>query len=155
MAEQQPHVEVFSRNKIRNSRISFIAVAIPVTFISGLVVYALLPFILLIGYGLLTLAAIVALYLVALLYLDIKRRALHAKVVHLGEYGAIDAENWRMLPLALPPPQPVTVTAEDPAAVSKWEDEVRDCYNHGQSEETLSKSFNVTRHQIRKILGKA
>jgi len=120
MAEQQPRVEVFSRNKVSRSRISFIAVAIPMTAISGLIVYALLPFILIIGYGLLALATIGALYLVALLGVDIYKRLLYAKIVHLGEHGAIDAQQWRMLPLAL---SPVSVT-EVPGELSAEDKEI-------------------------------
>src|SRR5215472_871208 len=127
MAEQQPHLEILSRNRLNRSPITILVAVVPVTAFTGLIIYALIPFLWLIGYGMIALAAISFLYLVALLYFDIKRRALHAKVVHLGEYGALDAEQWRMLPLALPAPK-VTVTPEDPESVKKWEDNIRDAY---------------------------
>ena len=53
-------------------------------------------------------------------------------------------------PLMLAPPVTVTEEKDDKLV----EDEIRDCYNHGQSEESLAKAFNITRHQVRKVIGK-
>jgi len=117
-------------------------VAIPVTVFTGLIAYALLPFLWLIGYGVMALASIGFVYLVALLYIDIRRRVLHAKVVHLGEYGAIDAENWRMLPLALPE---TIVTAEkteeEPVARVSQALDVLEAHSHGVGIKSIAASY--------------
>ncbi len=143
MSEQAPHVEVFSRNKVNRSRISFFVVLIPVTVLTGLVAYALLPFLWLIGDGVMVLAAIGFVYLVALLYIDIKRRALHAKVVHLGEHGAIDAEQWRMFPLALPAPVVVTEEKadEEPVARVRQALDVLEVHSHGVGIKSIAASY--------------
>ncbi len=143
MSEQAPHVEVFSRNKVNRSRISFFIVLIPVTVLTGLVAYALLPFLWLIGDGVMVLAAIGFVYLVALLYIDIKRRALTASVVHLGEHGAIDAEQWRMLPLALPAPVIVTEEKadEEPVARVRQALDVLEVHSHGVGIKSIAASY--------------
>jgi len=112
MSEQSPHVEVFSRNRI--SRSTIILGVIPVTLFSGVLIYALWQFLLWIAIGMLALLSIGALYLTLVLAIDVRRRWLHAHVIHLGEYGALDAQQWRMLPLALPPP---VITEEKSAPV--------------------------------------
>jgi hypothetical protein len=151
MSEQTPHLEILSRNRVNRSRISLFMVAIPVTVFTGLVAYALVPFLWLIGYGIMALATIGALYLVALLYLDIKRRALHAKVVHLGEYGAIDAEQWRMLPLALPAPHVQVSEAKDMRDLEK---EIRDLAAGGRHYRDIAKDLGISFYQVQKVMSK-
>jgi len=152
MSEQQPHLEILSRNRV--SRSTIVVTIVPISVFSGLAAIALWPYLAFIGYGLLTLSVLGACYLIAIAAIDVRRRWIHAHVIHLGEHGVIDALSWRMLPLALPAPH-VTVTPEDPESQKKWEDSIRDAYAHGQSEENLAKAFQITRHQVRKILGKA
>ncbi len=110
MNEQQPHLEILSRNRVNRSTI--IVAVIPVSLFSGALIYAIWPFLTWIAIGVLTLAVICALYLVALLAIDVRRRWIHAHVIHLGEYGVVDAMGWRMLPLELSPPQ--TIITEQP-----------------------------------------
>jgi len=152
MSEQAPHVEVFSRNKVNRSRISFFVVLIPVTVLTGLVAYALLPFLWLIGDGVMVLAAIGFVYLVALLYIDIKRRALHAKVVHLGEHGALDAEQWRMLPLALPPPVITEVITEDEVLKRS---KILNLRAKGRSLREIEDELHIPYNQVQKICAAA
>jgi hypothetical protein len=153
MSEQQPHVEVFSRNRVSRSRISFIAVAIPVVAISGFAVYALLPFIVIIGYGLLALAAIGALYLVAIALIDVRRRWIHAHVVHLGEHGVVDAIGWRMLPLALPAPH-VTVSEakETEEDRKKLEQTIRDLAAGGRGYRDIAKDLGISFYRVQKVM---
>jgi asparagine N-glycosylation enzyme membrane subunit Stt3 len=105
MNEQQtapPHIEVLSHNKVNRSTI--IVAVVPVTIFSLLLAYALWRFLFYIALMALLLAAIGTLYLIALAVIDVRRRWLHAKVIHLGEHGALDAAAWRTIPLALPEP---------------------------------------------------
>ena len=109
MEGSQPHLEILSRNRINRSTI--IVAIIPTTIFSLVLVYALWDFLTWVAYGVLALLSIGALYLIAILVIDVRRRWIAAHVIHLGEYGVVDASNWRMLPLALPPPQ-ITVTEQ-------------------------------------------
>src|SRR5260221_4114879 len=132
MNEQQPHVEVFSRNRVSHSRITLF-IAIPVVALSGFACYALLPFIVMIGYGLLALATSGVLSLVAVLALDVYRRFLHAPYLQVSPNGEIDTALGRMYPLALPAPIVVTEEKadEEPVARVRQALDVLEVHSHG------------------------
>src|SRR5205809_527604 len=137
MAEQPPHLEILSRNRVNRSTI--VVAVIPVTIFSLVLVYALWSFLRLIAYGVLALLSIGFLYIVALLAIDIRRRWIAAHVIHLGEHGVIDATNWRMLPLALPP---VKVTEEKPVIDrSQEEADILELHAHGSGFKSIAQAY--------------
>ncbi len=148
MSEQIPHVEVLSRNRV--SRSTIIVAVVPVTIFSLVLVYALWSYLWWIAIGVLALLTIGALYLVALLAIDIYRRLLHARIVHLGEHGALDAANWRMLPLALPAPSiaPVSVTEEKPTA---GELEVLTLLSKGDTQREVATKCGISQTKVSEI----
>jgi len=152
MSEQAPHVEVFSRNKVSRSRISLVAVVIPVMAISGFAVYALLPFIVIIGYGLLALATIGALYLVALLFVDIYQRWLQAPYIHVSEQnGMFNTKAGRMYPLALPAPH-VTVR-EDKETEAELDKNIIDLWKGGRhSYRAIAEDLKTNYPRVQKVL---
>ena len=149
---EQPHIEVLSRNRVNRSRISLIVVTIPVMVLSGLVAYALLPFLWLIGYGVMTLATIGALYLVALLYLDIKRRVLHARYIPVSEReGMFDAMTSRMYPLALPAPH-VTVR-EDKETEAELDKNIIDLWKGGRhSYRAIAEDLKTNYPRVQRVI---
>src|SRR5207247_9455046 len=89
--------------------------------------------------GVLALLSIGFLYIVALLAIDIRRRWIAAHVIHLGEHGVIDATNWRMLPLALPP---VKVTEEKPVIDrSQEEADILELHAHGSGFKSIAQAY--------------
>jgi len=146
MSEQAPHVEVFSRNRI--SRSTVILGVIPVTLFSGVLIFALWQFLFWIAIGVLVLLTIGALYLIAIAAIDIRRRWIHAHVVHLGEHGVVDALGWRMLPLALPPPVVVSEEKEEDEDMQRAK--VLTCYDIGMHLKDIEKSTGVKYWKVQK-----
>jgi hypothetical protein len=136
----EPHVEVFSRNRVSRSQISFVAVTIPVLALTGLGIYALLPFLWLIGYGMMALAAISFLYLVALLAIDIRRRWIEASFIHLSEHGVVDTQQGRMWPL-LPAPVQVSEVKDSTVDRIKQALDILELHKHGSGIRTIAKSY--------------
>jgi hypothetical protein len=149
MSEQQPHVEVFSRNRV--SRSTVILGVVPVTLFSGVLIYALWQFLFWIAIGVLALLAIGACYLVAIALIDVRRRWLMAHVVHLGEHGVVDALGWRMLPLALPAPHVTVSEAKDTRDLEK---EIRDLAAGGRGYRDIAKDLGISFYQVQKIMSK-
>ncbi len=152
MNEQQPHLEILSRNRVNRSTI--IVAVIPVSLFSGALIYAIWPFLTWIAIGVLTLAVICALYLVALLAIDVRRRWINAHVIHLGEYGVVDAMGWRMLPLALPAPvvtEVLSLPDERPAHVSLDHWRILQLAGKGMDLRSVALACNTTYYQVQKI----
>jgi hypothetical protein len=102
MLMAEPHLEILSRNRVNRSTI--IVTIVPVSVFSGLAAIALWPFLTWIAYGLLAVLSGCVLFLAALAVIEVRRRWIHARFIHLSEHGVVDALDWRMLPLALPAP---------------------------------------------------
>ncbi|SRR6266567_3587882 len=150
--QQQPHVEVFSRNKLNRSPVLVAPVTIFSLALSGVLVFALWQFLYWIAIGVLTLLAIGAAYLVALLYLDIKRRALHARYIPVSEReGVFDAMTSRMYPLALPAPH-VTVR-EDKETEAELDKNIIDLWKGGRhSYRAIAEDLKTNYPRVQKVL---
>ncbi len=145
----EPHIEVLSRNRI--SRSTVILGVIPVTLFSGLLVFALWQFLFWIAIGVLALLSIGALYLIAIALIDVRRRWIHAHVVHLGEHGVVDAVSWRMLPLALPAPH-VTVR-EDKETEAELDKNIIDLWKGGRhSYRAIAEDLKTNYPRVQKVL---
>jgi hypothetical protein len=140
LSEQQPHVvEVFSRNKVSRSQISFVAVTIPVLALTGLAVYALLPFIELVAYGILGVLCGCAMFLGALGVLYVRRRWIHDAIVPLSEFGDYHEDRGELLhrpPLAFPATAQVTAVDR-----SKEERDILDLHAHGSGFKAIAQAY--------------
>jgi len=143
--QQQPHLEVFSRNRISHSTV--ILGVVPVTLFSGMLIYALWQFLFWIAIGVLVLLLVGALYLVALLFVDIYQRWLHAPYIHVSEQnGMFNTKAGRMYPLALPPP--IVVTEEEDEDMQRAK--VLLCYDTGMHLKEIEKTTGVKYWKIQK-----
>jgi hypothetical protein len=141
---EQPHLEILSRNRVNRSTI--IVTIVPVSVFSGLAAIALWPFLTWIAYGLLAVLLGCVLFLAALAVIEVRRRWIHAHIVHLGEHGVVDALGWRMLPLALP--APVKVIEEKPDMT----EQILFQFEHGCSYRNIAESLGVSKHQVEKTI---
>jgi hypothetical protein len=146
MSEQSPHVvEVFSRNKVSRSQISFVAVTIPVLALTGLAVYALLPVVWLLTYGILAVLCLSAMFLGALGVLYVRRRWIHDAIVPLSEFGDYHEDRGELLhrqPLALPAPVQVSeVKDAEPVDRIKQALDILELHTHGSGIRTIAKSY--------------
>jgi len=148
MSEQQPHLEILSRNRVNRSTI--IVAVVPVTLFSGVLIYALWSFLRLIAYGVLALLSVGALYLIALAAIDVRRRWIAAHGIHLGEHGIVDAMGWRMLPLALPAPV-ITLPDERPSGMSLDHWRILELAGKGMDLRSVALACNTTYYQVQKI----
>ena len=147
---EQPHVEVFSRNRI--SRSTVILGVIPVTLFSGLLVFALWQFLFWIAIGVLALLSIGALYLVVRLGIDIYQRWLHAPYIHVSEQnGMFNTKAGRMYPLALPAPR-VTVR-EDKETEAELDKNIIDLWKGGRhSYRAIAEDLKTNYPRVQKVL---
>ncbi len=147
---EQPHVEVFSRNRI--SRSTVILGVIPVTLFSGLLVFALWQFLFWIAIGVLALLSIGALYLVVRLGIDIYQRWLHAPYIHVSEQnGMFNTKAGRMYPLALPAPR-VTVH-EDKETEAELDKNIIDLWKGGRhSYRAIAEDLKTNYPRVQKVL---
>jgi hypothetical protein len=88
---------------------------------------------------------------VAIALIDVRRRWIHAHVVHLGEHGVVDAVSWRMLPLALPSPHVTVSEAKDTRDLEK---EIRDLAAGGRGYRDIAKDLGISFYQVQKIMSK-
>ncbi len=142
MHEQQPHLEILSRNRVNRSTI--IVAIVPVTLFSLVLVYALWSFLFWIALGALSLLVILFVYVVARLVIDLKRRALHARFIPMLEHdGVFDAATSRMYPLALPAPVVVTEEKadEEPVARVRQALDVLEVHSHGVGIKSIAASY--------------
>jgi hypothetical protein len=153
MTEQQPHVEVFSRNRVNNSRVTMVVAAIPVTALTGFAIYTVLPFVQYIAYGFLALAVLSALFLIALGVIEIRRRWIAAHVIHLGENGVIDALGWRVLP------QPMLLQAsqetdEQPGPTSLNDVGILAAVSAGKTQQEAATIYGVSQPYVSRLVRK-
>ena len=144
MPEQQPHVEVLSRNKLNRSPVLIMPVTI-FSLVGGvLFALALWRFLFWIGVGFLTFLVILFVYVVARLVIDLKRRALHARFIPMLEHdGVFDAATSRMYPLALPAPVVVSEekAEEEPVARVRQALDVLEVHSHGVGIKSIAASY--------------
>ena len=107
---EQPHVEVLSRN--RNSTI--VVATIPVTVFTLIAAIALWQYLVWLSYGILFLLAVLGLYLCARLYIDVRRRWFESHIIPTPPHGHTNAVTWEHLPKQLPPPVQVTEVKDEP-----------------------------------------
>ncbi|SRR6266567_889528 len=150
MQQPQPHLEILSRNRVNRSTI--IVAVIPVTLFSGVLIYALWRFLLIIAITSLVLLLMSALYLVAILAIDVRRRWIQAHIIHLGEYGVVDATGWRMLPLALPAPVITEVIEEDEVLKRS---KILNLRAKGRSLREIEDELKIPYNQVQKICAAA
>jgi hypothetical protein len=150
MSEQTPHLEILSRNRINRSTI--IVTIIPVSVGSLLAAIALWPFLAWIAYGLLAVLSGCVLFLAALALIEVRRRWIHAHIIHLSEHGVVDALGWRMLPLMLP--QPHVSVSEAGRDTRDLEKEIRDLAAGGRSYRDIAKDLGISFYQVQKIMSK-
>jgi len=139
---EPPHVEVLSRNRI--SRSTVVVAIVPVTIFSLVMVYALWSFLFWIAIGALSLLALLFVYVVARLVIDLKRRALHARFIPMLEHdGVFDAATSRMYPLALPAPVVVSEekAEEEPVARVRQALDVLEVHSHGVGIKSIAASY--------------
>jgi len=137
----EPHLEILSRNRV--SRSTIIVAIIPTTIFSLVLVYALWSFLWWIAIGMLALAALGALYLIAVAAIDVRRRWIHSRYIHLGEHGVVDAPLGRMYPLALPETviTEASQTEEEPVARVRQALDVLEVHSHGVGIKSIAASY--------------
>jgi hypothetical protein len=165
--EQQPHLEILSRNKVNRSTI--IVAVVPVLAVSVVFIAAIWPHLAEIGLMLELLLLILVCCLAVLLVvgaiwvicaarIELRRRDLQSRVINAGDVVALfDASGSLTVHLSaqhemaklLPAPK-VEIREEQSV-----DDVVKELYDHGSSEETIASSLGITRHKVRKVLGKA
>ncbi|SRR6266487_738571 len=139
MAEQQPHLEILSRNRINRSTI--VIAIVPVSIFSGLAAIALWPFLTWIAYGLLAVLSGCILFLAVLAVIEVRRRWLHAPYIHVDEQnGMFDTSTGRMFPLQLPPPL-ITEEKEEPVDRIKQALDVLEVHSHGVGIRSIAQSY--------------
>jgi hypothetical protein len=148
MSEQQPHVEVFSRNRI--SRSTVILGVVPVTIFSLVLAYALWAFLWWIAVGVLALLAIGALYLVAIALIDVRRRWLHAPYLPVSPHGEIDTASGRQFPLALPAPR--TTVTEEKEAEAKLDKDIIALWNGGRNYRDIAADLKTNFSRVQKVV---
>jgi hypothetical protein len=119
MPNEQPHVEVLSRN--RNSTI--VVALVPVTIFSAIVAYSIWPWVWVIPYLIAGILALSVLYGVARGYVDVRRRWFESHIIQASEHGAINMATWQHLggkPLQLPAP----IITEEPNVLSPEDKEI-------------------------------
>ena len=153
MQEQHPHVEVLSRNRVNRSTI--IVAVIPVSLFSGVLIYAIWSFLWLLAYGALAMLSISALYLVAIIVIDVRRRWLHAPYLYVEEQnGVFNTETGRMHPLPLPAPvitEVPTLPDDRPSHVPLDHWRILQLAGKGMDLRSVALACNTTYYQVQKI----
>lgn len=150
MTEQQPHLEILSRNRVNRSTI--IVAVIPVTLFSGVFIIAIWRFLWLLAYGALVFLSISFLYFVAIMAINVRQKWLHAPYLYVEEQnGVFNTSTGRMHPLALPAPIITEVTEDEALKRSK----ILNLRAKGRSLREIEDELKIPYNQVQEICRKA